>query len=255
MDRKFIDLSLSRQSVLHIPTADGKKIFVYCNRAGDEPSAKAIVIGHGLGGSPNGYMHLIARNYFNAMGYDVYRVAFYWDEPEHRILHECTLAIHAQDLNVVIDHVRSNHQKLYVCGHSYGGLTVVFANPKVNAISFWDPSYQPWDRFWSKSTTPAADGKTHLLRWEYLITIGQEMMDEAKNLSRDVAALMARKIAAPSQVAVADESWLKADTQMLYDDLTCVKEIFTIQGAGHTFVEGQVVFDLLQKTHKWFEKF
>lgn len=255
MNRLDIDISLHREDVLNITAHDGKKIFVYCNRASDVPSKKAIIIAHGLGGSPNGYMHLIARNYFNALGYDVYRMAFYWDEPEFRILHECTLAIHGQDLNTVIEHVRDRHEKLYVCGHSYGGLTLVFANPKVNALSFWDSSYQPWDGLWSKSAKLSDDKKSYLLRWEYLITIGHGMIDEAKALTRDAAQKMTSKIYAPSQVAVANEGFLKLDTQMLFNDLACAKEIVTVDGAGHTFVEGQVVFDLLKKTHHWFERF
>lgn len=215
---------------------------------------KAIVIGHGLGGSPTGYMHLMARNYYNALGYDVYRMAFYWDASYHRKLHETTLAIQGQDLNAVIAHVRDTHDKLFVVGHSYGGLTLVFANPQVNAMSFWDSSYQPWDRIWSKSTSPAADGKTHLLHWQYCLTIGQAMMDEGKALTRDAASLMTRQIVTPSQVVVAGEGTMKADTQMLYDDLSCEKEIVTVDGAGHMFVEGQVIYELFDKTHQWFGK-
>lgn len=255
MDRKEIDVSLSRETTFDVIAPDGKKIFVYANRAGNTPSKKAVVIGHGLGGSPNGYMHIIARNYFNALGYDVYRMAFYWDEYGFRKLHDTTLAIQGQDLNSVIEHVRGTHDKLYVCGHSYGGLTLVFANPQVNAMSFWDSSYQPWDRMWLKSTTPAADGNTHLLHWEYHITIGQAMMDEGKALTRDAARDMTQQIITPSQVVVASESWLQEDTQMLYDDLICQKEMVEIKGAGHTFVEGQIVYELLEKTHKWFERF
>lgn len=255
MNRTEIDVSLQRETIINVIAKDGKKIFVYCNRAGDSPSRKSIVIGHGLGGTPNGYMHLIARNFFNALGYDVYRMAFYWDEPEYRILHECTLETHAQDLNFVIEHVRGAHEKLYVCGHSYGGLTLVFSNPQVDAISFWDPSYQPYDRFWSKSAILSEDKKSYLLRWEYLITVGIPMIEEAKELTREAAQNLISRISAPSQVAVAGESWLKADTQMLYDDLKCQKEMVTIVGAGHTFVEGQVVYELLEKTHKWFERF
>ncbi len=255
MDRKEIDVSLSRETTFDVIAPDGKKIFVYVNRAGDAPSKKAVVIGHGLGGSPNGYMHIIARNYFNALGYDVYRMAFYWDEYGFRKLHDTTLAIQGQDLNSVIEHVRGTHDKLYVCGHSYGGLTLVFANPQVNAMSFWDSSYQPWERMWLKSTTPAADGNTHLLHWEYFITIGQAMMDEGRALTRDVARDMTRHITTPSQVVVASESWLQEDTQMLYDDLLCPKEMVEIKGAGHTFVEGQIVYELLEKTHTWFEKY
>ena len=255
MDRQAIDVSLQRETNFDVIAPDGKKIFVVCNRAGDTPSSKAIVIGHGLGGAPTGYMHLMARNYFNALGYDVYRMAFYWDGHEYRKLHETTLAIQGQDLNSVIAQVRDAHDKLYVCGHSYGGLTLVFANPQVNAMSFWDSSYQPWERMWSKSTTPAADGKTHLLHWQYYLTIGQAMMDEGKALTRDAASLMTRQITTPSQVLVAGEAWLKKDTQMLYDDLVCVKERHVIDGAGHMFVEGQVIYELFDKTHEWFKKF
>lgn len=255
MNRKEIDVSLQRETVINVIAKDGKKIFVYCNRAGDKPSHKAIVIGHGLAGSPNSSMHIFARNYFNELGYDVYRMAFYWDEPEYRILHECTLDIHAQDLNSVLDYVRKDHEKLYVCGHSYGGLTLVFANPQVDAISFWDPSYQPWDRFWSKSAILSEDKKSYLLRWEYLITVGIPMIEEARALNREAAQKLISRISVPSQVAVAGESWLKADTQMLFEDLKCQKEIVTISGAGHTFVEGQVIYELLEKTHKWFERF
>lgn len=255
MDKSIIELSLKRESHFDVVAPDGKKIFVYCNRAGDEPSEKAILIGHRLGGSPNGHIHIAARNYFTARGYDVYRMAFYWDEPDYRMLHECTVQIHADDYNAVLKKIRGSHKKLFACGHSYGGLTLVFANPKVDAISFWDPSYQPWDRFWSKSVIPAADNQTYLLKWEYYITVGAPMIDEAKAWTRDAAKLQTSHIKTPSQVIVAGDSWLKDDTQMLFDDLTCPKEYVTVEKAGHVFAEGQTVFDMLQKTHHWFEKY
>lgn len=250
-----INLSLMRERAFDVLSADGKKIYVCLNRAGDKPAKKAIVIGHGMAGSPNSYVHMMARDYFNERGYDVYRMAFYWDEPGYRILHECTLDIHGQDLNAVLDHVRGAHQKIYACGHSYGGLTLVFANPRVDALSFWDSSYQPWDRFWSKSAIPTGDGETYHLRWEYLITVGAPMMDEAKDLTRDKVRMMAEKIKTPSQIMVAENSWLINDTSMLYDDLVCNKERQVISKAGHTFVEGKTVYDLLDKTYAWFERF
>ncbi|MBE2191520.1 MAG: alpha/beta hydrolase [Alphaproteobacteria bacterium] len=255
MNREEIDVSLSKEKIIDVLSADGHKIFVYCNRAGDQPSDKAIVIGHGLAGSPNSYMHIMARDYFNDRGYDVYRMAFYWDEPDYRKLHECTLDIQAQDLNSVIDCVRKDHEKIFVCGHSYGGLTLVFANPTVNALSFWDSSYQPWNRFWSKSITPSGDGNSYLLDWEYLITIGKPMIEEAKALTRDAARVKTERISVPSQVVVASESFIKKDTEMLFSDLKCPKETVLIKGAGHTFVEGKIVFELLDKTYQWFERF
>ena len=52
-----------------------------------------MVIGHGLGGSPNGYVH-VAR-LFTERGYDVYRMAIIGMNMGAK-LHECTLAIHAR---------------------------------------------------------------------------------------------------------------------------------------------------------------
>lgn len=257
-DRVFssdeIQLSLSREMTFDVVAADGKKIFVYGNRAGDAPSDKAILIGHGLAGSPNSYMHMMARDYFNERGYDVYRMAFYWDEPGYRVLHECTLQGQGDDLNAVLDQVRAQHKKIYVCGHSYGGLTLVFANPKADALSFWDASYQPWGRFWSKAATPTAEG-AYMLHWEYDIKIGAPMIEEAKSLTRDKVRAMTARIQTPSQVMVAGASWLHDDTSMLFDDLTCTKDRYEIQRAGHTFVEGRTVYELLEKTHTWFERF
>lgn len=249
-----IQLSLSREQTFDVMTADGKKIFVYCNRADDTPSNKAVLIGHGLAGSPNSYMHMMARDYFNDRGYDVYRMAFYWDEPGYRVLHDCTLEVQGNDLNAVLDHVRGKHKKMYVCGHSYGGLTLVVANPKADAISFWDSSYQPWDRFWSNAATPTTDG-AYMLHWEYDIRIGTPMIEEAKSLTRDKVRGMTARIQSPSQVMVAGASWLHDDTSMLFDDLSCQKERHEIQNAGHTFVEGKTVYELLEKTHEWFERF
>ncbi|MFA7276206.1 MAG: hypothetical protein WC043_05330 [Pseudobdellovibrionaceae bacterium] len=255
MDRMSIETSLSREEIIYLPTPDGKKIYVCVNRAGDTPSQKAVVIGHGLGGSPNGYVHMMARNYFTERGYDVYRMAYYWDEYGCRKLHECTLAIHAQDMNSVLDFARGQHDKIYVCGHSYGGLTLVFANPQADAVSFWDPSYQPWERLWLKSTVSSPDGVNHLLKWEYLITIGSAMYEEGRSISRDSARALTQKITAPSQVIVAGQGWLIEDTAMLYEDLVCVKERQMVTGAGHCFTEGQTIYELLDKTHHWFDKY
>ena len=254
-DRHEIDASLTREDYLDVTARDGKRIHVIRNRVSDTPSEKVIVIAHGLGGSPNEYLHQIARQFFNARGYDVIRLAFYWDShPDYRRLHQTTLQIQANDLNDVINQLCGDYKATYVCGHSYGGLTLVLANPKANAFAFWDNSYQPSERLWAANTSPSADNETRLLHWEYWITIGKAMFEEGRGFTREIAASFAKKITTRSKIFVASRSWLIEETHMLYDDLNCLKEIEMIDGAGHTFTEGLVVYDLLTKTLDWFER-
>lgn len=254
ISREEIDKSLSREKDFDVIAADGKKIFVRLNRAGDSLSDKAVVIGHGLTGKPEDYLLMMARDYFNDRGYDVYRLAFYHDDTGYRRLHECTLSIHAFDLNTVLDHVRNNHKKLYVCGHSLGGLTLVFATPQADALSFWDPSYQP-SRRWLLTSTLSQDGKYYERTGRYRYMLGKDMIEEIKALSRESASGMCKKITAPSQVLIAGSSWLAEDPHTLFDDLVCEKEKYEIKGASHCFDTGKTVQDLVRKTYAWFERF
>ena len=43
MNREEIDVSLSKEKIIDVLSADGHKIFVYCNRAGDQPSDKRLL--------------------------------------------------------------------------------------------------------------------------------------------------------------------------------------------------------------------
>ncbi len=253
--RTEIDQSLTREECVDVTARDGKRIFVIRNYASSTPSEKVVVIAHGLGGSPTGYMHQMASRFFTDHGYDVIRLAFYWDShPDYRRLHQTTLELQANDLNDVIAELCGDYKKTYVCGHSYGGLTLVLANPKADAFAFWDNSYQPSERLWAANTSLSADQETHLLHWEYWITIGKAMYDEGRNFTREKATSFAKQIKTRSKIFVAGESWLSEDTRMLYEDLDCPKEIETIKGAGHTFVEGLIVYDLLTKTLEWLEQ-
>ncbi|MDY0029948.1 MAG: alpha/beta hydrolase [Pseudobdellovibrionaceae bacterium] len=253
ISREDIDASLERESDFDIPAFDGKKIFVRLNKSGNKPSKKAVVIGHGLTGRPEEALHQIARDYFNDRGYDVYRLAYYHDDTGYRRLHETTLDIHAKDLNTVLGHVRGSHEKVFVIGHSHGGLTMVFANPQANALCFWDPSYQPGRR-WVINAQLSHDGRHYERTGRFKFAVGIDAIEEVKKLTREAAKEMAEKITAPSLVVVAEDSWLGEDPNLLFDDLTCEKGKVRIKGADHIFSRGKTAHDLVQKTYAWFER-
>lgn len=196
---------------------------------------------------------MMARNYFNERGYDVYRFAYYWSEPDNRILHDCTLDIHSKDLNTVIAHVQEQHDKVFVCGHSYGGATMLFANPEVAAVSFWDSSFV--STFWKEDAVYEPSLDYYKLGWGIDHIIGKAMYEEGVGITQEQAALRAQKLATPAQVIHAgicdDEVWRTG----LYEALNEPKELYTVKNAGHCFTEGNTIFDLLDKTHQWFERF
>lgn len=246
--------SIAREKIFNIPAFDKKSIYCVVNYAGDEPSDKAVILAHGLTGQPNEYVHMAARDYFKAQGYDVYRLAFYWFGENYRVLHETTLAIHALDLNSVIAHIRPDYKKLYVCGHSYGGLTLVFANPQADAIAFWDPSFYPWSEFMEEEGVHLAEMSLYSIGWGMACLMGKAMYTEAQSMKPEKANPMAAKVAAPSIVIQAEKGGHDNCTK-LYDALTCKKEIKVIKDADHCFTVGLTVQPLLETTQNWFKKF
>lgn len=235
-----------------IPATDGKHIYYIETLSGSVKSDKAIIIGHGLTGHPQEYMHQIATRYFVGQDYDVYRIGFYGDPKDARKLPECTLAIHASDLNQLVAHVSPNYKKTFVAGHSYGGLTLLIANPAVDAIAFWDSSYVP--EFWDQAIyIPETD--KYVIGWGVYSLIGKAMFEEAKLYTRDYSKSLAAKVKTPSLVALAKLGRENNDEAALYNDLACEKQLAEFAGASHCFYEEHATESLMRETEEFFSKY
>lgn len=254
MDRKEIDVSLDLESQLILKAADGKNILSILNRAKGGKSDRVIVLAHGLTGSGFESIHKMAQLYFNERGYDVVRIFFYSAVENGRNLKDTTAALHASDLNVLLAHLRSDYSKIYVAGHSYGGLTLLFAQPEVTAIAFWDPSFCPWVEFWQNEAVPLEGTNYKLKGWGVSSLIGASMLDEAAALTMADSHRFAASIHPPSLVVTAEyEARLKR--RELFDALSCEKSIYEVKGAGHCFFEGLTSQELYRVTLDWFERF
>ncbi|MGE4351796.1 MAG: alpha/beta hydrolase [Bdellovibrionales bacterium] len=236
-----------------IPTPDGKKIYGILNKS-KSPNGKTILISHGLTGHSGEYLHVTARNLFTQCGYDVVRFNYYDAPPDARKLEECTIQTHADDLNLVGAHVRKTSTNLYVVGHSYGGLTLIHANPEVKALAFWDSSFFPYKVFW-KDEAPQLGGTTfyHICGWGCHNLINPAMIDFDRNMEESGIIALAKKIQTPSLVALAEKSQENPVRTIIYDTLTCPKKLVDIAGANHIFSNGHTAYDLLQETIDWFD--
>lgn len=235
-----------------LPTGDGKKIYGIINYSSQAKSDRIVVLSHGVTGSPHEHIHYCARRYFNQYGYDVVRFAYYASADDARKLHDCTVRIHANDLNAVLDYFRHKYKKLFVAGHSYGGLAILFANPEATAFSFWDSSFLP--TFLGSVAKPLPGTNYYTLNFGTLNLLGKAICDEAKNLTETQVQNLAGQIKAPSQVIIAGQAKFEKNPYALYEALKCRKELLEIKDADHRFTTNNTLDELLDKTHEWFEK-
>ncbi len=231
-----------------LPIANGKMIYGILSRA-ENSNGKVIVQAHGLTGEMFEHMQIEAKEFFTSKGYDVIRFNFYGMEEDARILEETTVQIHANDLNTVCDHFRPNYKKLYCIGHSYGGTTLLLANPEAQAFSFWDATFFPLSMHW-EDRKKLEGTPYYTCGWGTTFLINESMYDEVYTL--DTKSL-AKKITIPSHIVLAGNSNENKPRTALYDTLACEKELIDIEGAGHRFLEGDTLNTLLNSTLAWFD--
>ncbi|MDD9912368.1 MAG: hypothetical protein OXR68_06335 [Alphaproteobacteria bacterium] len=248
-----------KDTVLYIPTSDDKKIYAVLNQAGDAPAEKLLVIAHGVKGCVEEQQFVITRNYFIEKGWDVVRFAFYCGcEQDARLMKDCTLETHAQDLGTVVQNFAGQYQNIYVAGHSYGGLTTVLANiENIKAVSLWDASYgyEEPNNFWF--TDVVVENGQPFLRWDSDVLVGKAMLEEGRALTREKTQAWAERFSTPVQVVLAGskgESDGRAES--LYADLgSSEKEFTAVEGANHTFSANNTAPILAEHTYNWLSKF
>ena len=244
------------EEILNIPTSDGKQIrCVYNAPNGKNIPKKALLIAHGLTSSVYDYIHQQARNYFTKKGYAIYRIAFYNLGENYRNLVDCTLQTHAEDLNTAYNYIRPKHQKLYIAGHSYGGITTLMANPKAEALAFWDSSYRLQETLWRAYITPIENTPYCTLGNGITPLISKEMAEEGCNFTRMKEDTLAQHIKTPSLLVGCGHDSSIYRNNALYKALDCKKELIFLKNADHSFTYKNTAIQLMQKTYTWFEKF
>ena len=237
-----------------LPTSDGHLIYGCTTMAQSEPSPVGIILVHGLGGNMNSYHHKTTANYFAKSGYDVIRFNLYDGEPQARRMEKCTLRIHANDLNAVIDSMGASYGTLFLIGHSFGGVTVMIAqNPKIAAVSLWDPSFD-LPATWRSNPELKRIGDLHVLDWGTTIIMGEDMIKEAQtDYNREQCLLISRTYGKPIQVIHAADrvnetvSWHSTGNEM--------NERHVVAGADHCFYNGNTLNSVHRLTEEWFARF
>ena len=205
------------------------------------------------------HQYMLARTFFTERGYDVIRFNFYGEEPDARRITDCTVALHAQDLQKLLQHFAPQYESLCVTGHSFGGLAVLMANsPHIAAASLWDGTFIPFaeDERFSAPWSYNQDLGEHMVNWQPLTkVVGKKFYEETRTFTSGRMEQWAKAFDKPVQVIAAGAFNDNVPYQKkMFETLASGKKEYTsIEGASHGFNEGNAVFELLESTHRWFE--
>ena len=234
------------QQLVEIPLPDGKVSYSLLNRA---DSDDFVIFLHSLASHTARTLPYLFAYHLQAHGFNVLRLGQYDHRDHGRKLVDCTMAIHAQDLNTAISYVHTtyNPKRIHVVGHSFGGPTILLAKPKAISAILLDPSHP--------SRNPFRDAR-YIKELDLYVKsssgldyhIGPAMVKEAESWNHtDLTAgyslptLIISAGASPlMEVAPAYLAGLQAD----------VKQTI-IEGADHTFSAPVFINPLLHECVAW----
>lgn len=128
------------QKQYEIPTDDNHIIYGDLNSS--QTTDKLIIFSHGLTGNRNELHYYNAPAFFNPKGYDTFRFDYYCGGRNARQLVDCSVTIHASDLDTVYEFFKNKYKTIILIGHSLGSYVILKSDCKDQAqkVIFWDPT-------------------------------------------------------------------------------------------------------------------
>lgn len=237
---------------LKIKTRD--KYLVYGTlTTSQKPSSALVIFVHGLTGLKNEHQFFNGTKFFIDHGFNVFRFDLYSGEKGGRLLRDTSISIHAQDLNTVVKYFRKKFKKIFVIGHSLGGLTIFKTDlSKVEGIVLWDSSTNNWPKF-KKFFKFKKSLKGFIMNWGMEYVLGKKMYNEL--MSVPTPKELAAKVNKPIKIIVAGNGDLKKAGAEYFCFAKHPKEFAVIAGAGHTFDEEGVEEKLFKSTLDFLKSF
>jgi pimeloyl-ACP methyl ester carboxylesterase len=235
-----------------IPTRDGHTIYGTLNYQDIKPT-KAVIFVHGLTAHENFHLYHNAARVFPRHGFATIRFNLYDSQKNARALQNCTIAIHAQDINTIVTHFKNQFETLYLVGHSMGGPSILLADTsKINAIVLWDPSHHL--SLHTRNPLTYEKKEDHvIIHWHLDIIMGLEMYNEWLNF-QDTNILIAN-ITKPIKIICAQKGTLASTSKLYFESANEPKELCIIKGAGHCFDEENTEEELFKETVHWIKKY
>lgn len=194
-----------------------------------------IVFVHGLTGHMDEHAFYDGVRFFERHGFSSFRFNLYDWRKGARRLSQCTLRVHACDLDRVIEYLRRRGaRRVFVVGHSYGGPTILLSKQKwYDGVVLWDPSIGV-HRFFRKALYVRSLG-AYVERWGVDVVLGRAFIREAQALTSTKLLDAIRTIHAPIKIITAGKGMLVRGCQRYYAAANPPKTLVIIRGADHNF--------------------
>lgn len=216
-----------------------------------------FIMVHGLTGNCDESFYRDGTKYLGERGYATFRLNLYgWKKGSRKLLHS-TLRTHARDLNAVTAYFRrKGFKSIFVCGHSYGGATILLSDPaKIDGAVLWDPTHGATFTKRKWGTPPARyikQLKGFVVDWGVAYVFGQKMVREADMLQWDDLAL---KFSAPTRIVCAGAGVLRRGCKRYFDTLPGIKDLKILPGATHYFNDKPKMEEqVYEATYRWLER-
>lgn len=212
-----------------------------------------VIFVHGFTGHKNEHQFFNGARFFEKKKLSAFRFDLYGWRNDARKLEECTLSLHGEDLDTVVEYFRNKGvKKIFVVGHSFGGVTVLLSKKKAfNATVLWDPSDKPAN-VTSSEYVKELDKYYVTYDTSYGFTIGKLMYEENKKLKpfELIAA-----INVPVKIIVAGSGTLIKGGEKYLQAAKEPKALAVIPNATHCFDEEGTEEKLFQETLDWINRF
>lgn len=239
------------QKIIKIKTKDGFVIYGDLLSA-SKRSNKLVIFCHGFTGNRNEHIHFNGAQYFTKKGFDTFRFDFYNGEKGARHFEQTKISQHGQDITTVVNHFSKKYKKIYLVGHSFGGTSLLFANPsKVSAMVFWDASYINSIAF-KKEFSYKKERGGYTTDWGMAVIVGKEFAEELCAFP-DCYELI-KNIKVPVKFVGASNCNVK-EAKKYFANANEPKSIAVIKDADHNFNSPDTEQKLFEETYAWVKKY
>ncbi len=233
------------------------KTFSTCGRLFGSLDKPLVIFVHGLPCTYRDGFYMSAARWFAKNDYAAFGFNLYSWQKDARQLVDCTLAMHAADLDTVVEHFRKRGvKKIFVVGHSFGGPTILSSKKQnFTAVTLWDPSYDisfTKKKYGFPGGTFVKQLNGYMMRWGVNTIIGKAMAREVDALKWDT---LTPKFRSPLHIIAAEKGVLVKGAKQYIAKATSPKLLTVVKGATHYFDDEEMQGRLFMATKAWFDKY
>lgn len=218
----------------------------------EEKTEKLVIFVHGFTGNKNEHIFFNGAKFLKQRGIASFRFDLYSDEKGGRSFPDCDTQTHIDDLKTVVNYLKNEYPKIYLIGHSWGGIVVLKSLINVSGIILWDSSHENYS-FGDDTYKYNESLGAYLLNWGIVFVIGKKMHDETVNI--DSATSLISKINSPLKIINAGNGELIDGGKEYFNLAKEPKALKVIEGASHCFDEEGAEEKLFKETADWVDKY